>query len=115
MAPTLTWSACCVAALALTAQGAFAQSASNVVLYGIVDVGVERIGGVAVGTARENLTRITGSNQIASRWGLRGSEDLGGGLRAVFQLESGFAPDTGTLMQNGRLFGREATVGLAGS
>ncbi|MES2759904.1 MAG: porin [Pseudomonadota bacterium] len=115
MAPRLTWSAFCVAALAVTAQGAFAQSASNVVLYGIVDAGVERIGGVAVGTARQNLTRVTGSNQIASRWGLRGSEDLGGGLKAVFVLESGFAPDTGTLMQNGRLFGREATVGLAGS
>jgi predicted porin len=113
MAPRLTRSAICMAALALTSYGALAQS--NVVVFGIVDVGVERIGGVAVGTAKENSTRVTGSNQIASRWGFRGSEDLGGGLKAVFHLESGFAPDTGTLMQNGRLFGREATVGLAGS
>lgn len=114
MAGKMNWSACCVAAgLAVTAQGALAQS--NVVLYGVVDAGVERIGGVAVGAEKENLMRVTGSNQVASRWGLRGSEDLGGGLKAVFQLESGFAPDTGVLMQNGRLFGREATVGLAGS
>ncbi len=113
MAPRLTWSAFCVAALAVTSQGALAQS--NVSVFGIVDVGVERIGGLAVGTAKENSTRVASSNQIASRWGFRGTEDLGGGLKAVFHLESGFAPDTGVLMQNGRLFGREATVGLAGS
>jgi predicted porin len=115
MAAKMNWSALCAATgLALVAQGAMAQS-SNVTLYGVVDAGLERIGGVAVGTAKENQMRVTGSNQLASRWGLRGSEDLGGGLKMVFQLESGFAPDTGTLMQNGRLFGREATVGIAGS
>ncbi|KAG1438579.1 hypothetical protein G6F57_019782 [Rhizopus arrhizus] len=51
--------------------------------------------------------------QNGSRWGLRGSEDLGDGLRAVFQLESGFNSGNGNSAQGGRLFGRQATVGLA--
>lgn len=115
MAAKRNWVALCAAAgMAFVGQSAMAQSNANVTLYGVVDVGVERIGGVAAGTAKENKVRVTGSSQQASRWGLRGSEDLGNGLKVVFQLESGFAPDTGTLMQNGRLFGRQATVGIAG-
>ena len=46
------------------------------------------------------------------RWGLRGKEDLGDGLHAVFQLESGFDSRNGRSLQGGRLFGRQATVGL---
>jgi len=49
-----------------------------------------------------------------SRWGLRGTEDLGGGLKGIFRLESGFTPDDGLMGQGGRLFGRHATVGLEG-
>lgn len=116
MAAKINWTACwMMAGLAMTAQSAGAQTGSNAGLYGVIDVGVERIGGVASGTAKTDLVRVTGSNQVASRWGFRGSEDLGGGLKVVFQLESGIAPDTGTLMQGGRLFGREATVGIVGS
>ena len=48
-----------------------------------------------------------------NRWGLRGSEDLGGGSKAVFALESGFAIDDGKSQQGGRLFGRQAFVGLS--
>ena len=51
--------------------------------------------------------------QNGSRWGLRGSEDLGDGLRAVFQLESGFDSGNGKWGQSSRLFGRQATIGLA--
>ena len=47
-----------------------------------------------------------------SRFGLRGSEDLGDGLRAVFNLEAGFGPLNGNSLQSGRLWGRQATVGL---
>ncbi len=46
---------------------------------------------------------------------MTGNEDLGGGLRAVFRLESGFFADDGLLVQGGRLFGREASVGLSHS
>src|SRR5689334_4420243 len=66
--------------------------------------------------------RVSGSGSVAkvsngglspSRWGLRGSEDLGSGLKAAFVLESGFSPDTGVSLQGGRLFGRQAFVSLA--
>lgn len=85
---------------------------SSVQIYGVVDVAVERLDHVGAGGG--NLTRmpsITGT--LPSRIGFRGSEDLGGGLRAVFNLETGFAPDQGTLGQGGRLFGRQAYVGLS--
>jgi predicted porin len=95
-------------------QAASAQDASSITIYGIIDSGVEYINGVAVGSSKESVARLSPSNQIASRWGLRGVEDLGGGLRAIFNLENGFAPDTGALLQNGRLFGRAAVVGLEG-
>ena len=47
-----------------------------------------------------------------SRWGLKGSEDLGGGTKAIFQLENGFNVSTGGLGQGGLEFGRQAYVGL---
>ncbi|SAL06005.1 porin [Caballeronia calidae] len=50
-----------------------------------------------------------------SRWGVKGQEDLGGGMKAIFQLENGFDPGTGRLNQGGREFGRQAYVGLSGN
>jgi predicted porin len=58
------------------------------------------------------MPSLTGS--FPSRIGLRGSEDLGGGLRASFVLEEGYTPDMGTLSQGGRAWGRQAWVGLSG-
>ena len=55
-----------------------------------------------------------GGCYYGSRFGFRGNEDLGGGLRAYFQLESGFASDSGVTAQGGRAFGRKSIVGLAG-
>lgn len=98
--------------LAATACAASAQS--SVTLYGIVDVGVENLSNVGAGG--DSLTRmpnLTGS--VPSRFGFRGSEDLGSGLRAVFNLETGFSPDSGVLNQGGRMFGRQANVGLQSS
>ncbi len=97
--------------LAVAVLGTFAGSAaaqSSVTLYGVADANVERIKGAT------SLNRISSGGVQGSRWGLRGTEDLGGGLRAVFQLESGFNIDTGTSGQGGALFGRQAYVGLAG-
>ncbi len=90
-----------------------ATVAQPVTLYGIVDSSVEVVN--QVGAAGDTLVRVpslTGS--VPSRVGLRGGEDLGGGLRAMFALEHGFAPDAGTSTQGGRLWGRQAWVGLAG-
>lgn len=105
------WIACaCLAASgAAQAQGA----ASSVTIYGVIDASIEHVSNT--GPSGEGLTRapaLTGS--APSRFGFRGSEDLGGGLKAVFTLESGFSPDTGVLNQGSRLFGRQAFVGLSG-
>ncbi|MEI2414754.1 porin [Orrella sp. JC864] len=97
----------------LVATAGVAQAETSVTLYGIVDVGIgyQKIKGQGVNNSRTGL--IDGVNS-GSRWGLRGSEDLGNGNRAIFQLESGFNPRTGRSAQGGRLFGRQATIGLAG-
>lgn len=105
--------------IALAVLGAFAGAASaqsSVTLYGIVDVNVQRTD-PKVGTSGVDTPATTGLNSghlAGNRWGLRGSEDLGGGMRAIFQLESGYSLDNGTSAQGGRLFGRQAYAGLAG-
>ncbi|MGX7006106.1 porin [Caballeronia sp. KNU42] len=97
--------------LAFYNASTLAQSA--VTLYGIVDTGVEYVSHAnASGDAVVRMPGITG--EAPSRWGFRGSEDLGSGLKAVFQLESGFNVRGGDIGQGGRLFGRQAWVGLQG-
>lgn len=96
------------AVAALAAGGAYAQS--SVTLYGVVDAGIEYNNNS--GATGENLFRMQSGGQSGSRWGLRGVEDLGGGLKGLFVLESGFDLDTGRSGQGGRLFGRAAYVGL---
>ena len=100
-----------VAAMAV-APVALAQT-PGVTLFGIIDTGVEYV--TDVGSAGQGLWRVpTQTGTVASRVGVRGSENLGGGLRAEFVIENGFAPDMGTAAQGGRLFGRQAWVGLSG-
>ncbi len=112
-------------ALSAVAAGMASAQTANVTLYGIVDtyIASERIGGgvvPAAGTtparsvAAVSTTLMNGGGLAGSRWGLRGSESLGGGLNAIFTLEGGFASDTGALGQGGLLFGRRAFVGLNG-
>ncbi|MFP3557534.1 porin [Paraburkholderia sp. SIMBA_049] len=89
------------------------QAQSSVTLYGIIDTGIEYV--TNNGPTKASAVRVPSlTASIPSRWGFRGKEDLGGGLSAVFVLESGFAPSTGALNQGGRLFGRQAYVGLSG-
>jgi predicted porin len=98
-----------VGALAAVPVVAAAQS---VTLYGVLDTGVEYVN--RIGAAGHDVVRMPNlTGTVPSRWGLRGTEDLGGGLKSVFVLESGFAPDSGTSGQGGRLFGRQAFVGLS--
>jgi general bacterial porin, GBP family len=94
-------------ACALTSAMACAQS--SVTLYGIVDAGVGYVSNINGAHAWQATQGKAGSD----RWGLRGTEDLGGGLSALFTLENGFNGMNGTLGQGGRLFGRQAFVGLA--
>lgn len=98
--------------VALTAMacsaGAVAQS--SVTVYGVVDTGVEYANNQPNGG--NSVVRMTAANLSGPRWGLRGVEDLGGGLKGIFLLESGYEADTGRSGQSGRLFGRSAYVGL---
>ena len=80
-------------------------------LYGLVDVAVEHVTNVgASGSGLNRMASATGS--LPSRIGIRGSEDLGDGLSAVFVLEQGFAPNTGALNQGVAFFGRQSLVGV---
>ena len=89
------------------------SQAQSVTLYGLIDTAVEHLSSTAAGGS---LTRMPGLTAgLPSRLGVRGSEDLGDGLKAVFTLEQGLAPDSGALNQGGRGWGRQAFVGLAGS
>jgi predicted porin len=108
-------SAICVCVALAGNASAWAQQ-SAVTLYGVLDEAVEYVNNVSAGNGKTiNVNRMTNTGATtASRWGLKGSEDLGGGLNAVFTLESGMSVDTGTLGQGGRLFGRQAFVGLTG-
>lgn len=104
-----------LAAALMAGFAGIAQAETSVTLYGILDTGIgyERIKDNNTGL-KETKTGLFDGNQSGNRWGLKGSEDLGNGLRATFQLESGFTLSDGEQAQGGRLFGRHATVGLAG-
>lgn len=93
--------------VALYACAAHAQS--SVTLYGLVDDGVTYISNVG----GSHTIRLEDSISQGSRFGLKGSEDLGGGWKSLFNLESGFNPNTGASRQGGLLFGRLAYVGVS--
>ncbi|CAG2141856.1 Outer membrane porin protein 32 [Cupriavidus yeoncheonensis] len=101
-----------VTAAVLASTGAYAQS--SVTLYGVADVGVEYLS-KADGT--HSRVAMTSGNMSGSRWGIRGVEDLGGGLKGVFTLESGFTIDDGKTADTtgNRFFNRQAYVGLQSS
>ncbi|MFW6850333.1 porin [Burkholderia gladioli] len=98
-----------VAGLALGAAAGPAQAQSSVTLYGTIDTAIV----YANNAGGKRQFEMNSSNVLGNRWGLRGSEDLGNGLRAVFDLENGYSSTTGGFQQGGDLFGRQAWVGLA--
>lgn len=101
--------------VAFTLFGALAGTASaqmNVSVYGLANAGIQRTDSDATGTSwTMDSGMLSGSG---SRLGFKGSEDLGGGLSAIFTLENGFLMDNGIFVQSGRLFDRQAWVGLSG-
>ncbi|SDV51121.1 porin [Chitinasiproducens palmae] len=90
-----------------------AHAQSSVTLYGLIDAGFTYSNNVRSATGSGARWAATSGNINGSRWGLRGTEDLGGGLKAIFVLENGFNIMNGTNGQNGRMFGRQAFVGLS--
>jgi len=106
-----------IALAALGAMAGAAQAQSTVTLYGLLDANFGSYKtNVAVGSSVQNLkqTKIDGGGLNGNRWGLRVSEDIGGGMAVIGNIESGFNIDTGTSAQGGALFGRKAVVGLTG-
>jgi predicted porin len=96
-----------------------AQAQSAVTVFGVVDTAWNHVSASGAGS----LNRILEGGNSNSRFGFRGQEDLGGGLKAGFWLENGFNPDTGTSGATSTnnidsaanaLFGRRATVSLMG-
>jgi len=100
-----------LSAMALLTGVAHAQQTSSVTLYGVVDTNVGRTETHAGATA--NGVGLT--PQRGSRFGMRGSENIGGGLRGLFQLEAATSVPDGTTTENGQLFNRHAWVGIGGA
>jgi len=103
-------SALALAVLAALSLNQSAHAQSNVQVYGLIDAGVEVVD--HAGPDGGSMLRVVSGGKNTSRWGLRGSEDLGGGLKAVYNLEGGILMDSGA--SDGPLFKRQATVGLEG-
>ncbi|MES2259818.1 MAG: porin [Pseudomonadota bacterium] len=100
-----------VAAAIAAAASTGAHAQSNVTIYGSLDAGVAYINNLA----GKSVTRLDQGTMQPDRFGFRGTEDLGGGLKALFQLEGGFATDTGASTNATKLFNRATIVGIGGN
>ncbi|MCP3717737.1 MULTISPECIES: porin [unclassified Paraburkholderia] len=103
--------------LALLAAAGTAHAQSSVTLYGVIDESIQYVNHTMNSQGQnKNLVALVGGNLQGNRWGLKGTEDLGGGLKAIFQLESGFDINSGKMGKyngNTAIFGRQAFVGLS--
>ena len=91
-----------------------ARAQSSVTLYGLLDVGIEYKNHVPSSNKgpQSSLVQMQSGNLLGNRWGLKGVEDLGGGVNAIFDIENGFTLNNGLASQAGREFGRNAYVGV---
>ncbi len=107
-----------VAAAVLASLGTAAFAQSSVTLYGRIDASLAKTETDNVGFVNnvdaDPGALIRSGAHTGSRWGLRGTEDLGGGLKAIFTLEQGFNVDTSTFSNAANQFNRQAFVGLDG-
>ncbi|WP_321791823.1 porin [Caballeronia sp. J97] len=86
-----------------------AHAQSTVTLFGALDAGIAYIHNVE---GHSSQWKMSTGNVSENSWGLKGTEDLGGGTKAIFTVENGFDIANGQLHQGGRIFGRQAWVGL---
>ncbi|RQU79449.1 porin [Burkholderia cenocepacia] len=100
-----------IAAVSFLLVSGTALAQSKVTLYGVLDEGLD----FTTNAGGHSAYQMVSGDSWGSRWGIKGNEDLGGGLAAIFQLESGFDLNSGKMSQGGRLFGRQAYVGLDSS
>jgi len=91
------------------------QAQDNLTVYGIIDIGLQY---AAVNQTTNNVLQsnqflgVSSGVQSGSRFGLRGTHEMGGGFETIFTLENGFNAGTGEAQQGGRLFGRQSTIGI---
>ncbi|QCP54829.1 porin [Trinickia violacea] len=100
-----------IAAAVVASFTCTARAQNSVTLYGLIDVGMayaNNIGG-------HKQYSMTVGNLSGDRWGLRGAEDLGGGLKTLFVIENGFSVANGKLAQGGDEFGRQSYLGISSS
>lgn len=98
-----------MAAVVIGSIASSAHAQSGVTLYGIIDDGIAYVNNIGGAHSVQAST----ANLYGNRFGLKGAEDLGQGLKAVFALEGGFNGFNGRQGQGSREFGRQAYVGLA--
>jgi predicted porin len=99
-----------LAVLAAFSLAGAAQAQTNVQTYGLIDAGIEHLDHANANGG--TVDKVISGGKNTSRWGFRGTEELGDGLKAVFGLEGGILLDTGNA--DGALFKRQAYVGLDG-
>ena len=99
--------------VAVAVLGAFAGSAmaADVTLYGKIDLGLQYQHLDNDTTTTDQFKEASGQNS-GSRFGLKGTEDLGNGMKVGFVLENGFSADTGAFSTDGKLFDREAQLNI---
>ena len=101
---------------AVAVLGAFAGTAmaADVTLYGVVDEGLKftHVDADVDGVAKTNKFEMKSGNQAGSRFGLKGTEELGDGYKVGFILESGFNADAGTMSKANTIFNREASLSV---
>ena len=100
----------CCAALGTFSTGTRAQS--RVTLYGLIDEGIVFQSNTGGASGGKKIFLDSTSGLTGSRWGMKGDEDLGGGLHTIFTLESGINLNNGAFAQGGTAFGRQIFVGL---
>lgn len=94
----------------LSSLAASASAQSSVTLFGVVDLGLAQVTNGSAGS----VTKMDSGAVNTPRFGVRGFEDLGGGLKAGFHLEAGVSPDTGAVGAGTAFFNRRSTVSLLG-
>lgn len=86
-----------------------AVAQSNVTMYGLLDMGINQVSNVG----GHSVTELRSGNMMASRWGIRGSEDLGAGTKVNFTLETGIGADTGSAGAADTFWNRQSWLGLS--
>lgn len=98
----------CLVSVMLGVVSLSASAQSSVTLFGVLDEGIN----YTSNAGGKSAWQMASIDLATSRWGLKGTEDLGGGLHAIFDLESAFNVENGQAIYGGRLFGYQSYVGL---